>query len=143
MAADILVDTGPLLALVDRRDQWHRRCAAVWQHLRFPLLTSESVLNEFFYLLRANARSIEPGWTLVRSGAITVGAITDQDLPGIRALMKQCADLPMDFADATLVHLAQRERLNTIFTVDSDFLVYRLRGRERFRVLPGFGRTRN
>jgi predicted nucleic acid-binding protein len=61
----------------------------------------------------------------------------DSDLPELNALMAQYADRPMDFADATLVHLASRERLSTILTVDhDDFETYRLPGRKKFTIFP-------
>jgi predicted nucleic acid-binding protein len=70
-----------------------------------------------------------------------LGTITDGDLPALEALMARYRDRPMDFADATLVHLAARESLTTILTVDNDdFETYRITGRRRFRVLPGRGR---
>jgi hypothetical protein len=79
-----------------------------------------------------------PAWSFVRSGALTLGSITDVDLAAISALMHRYHDRPMDFADATLVHLAERESLATILTVDvSDFQTYRIDGRKRFRILPG------
>ncbi len=136
MVASILIDTGPMLAMINRRDQWHGRCTAILPRLPLPFLTSEAVLTELLYLVRADRRAAEAAWNFVNSGAITLGAIGDQDLPGLQSLMKQYADVPMDFADATLVYLAQRERLTTVFTIDSDFLVYRIGGRQRFRVLP-------
>lgn len=136
MAASILIDTGPMLAMTNRRDRWHKRCVAILPRLPLPLLTSEAVLTELLYLVRADLRASQAVWSFVNSGAITLGAIGDQDLPGLASLMKQYADVPMDFADATLVYLAQRERLNTVFTLDSDFLVYRIGRHQRFRVLP-------
>ncbi len=61
----------------------------------------------------------------------------DPDLPDLQVLMRKYRDRPMDFADATLVHLAQRESLSTVFTIDhSDFATYRISGRKRFRLLP-------
>jgi hypothetical protein len=80
---------------------------------------------------------MESAWRLVRSGAIVLAAIEDAELPHLQALMSRYADRPMDFADATLVYLARREGLSTIFTVDrADFDTYRIEGRRRFRVLP-------
>lgn len=73
----------------------------------------------------------------MRSGAVTVLLIEDGDLSELEALMKRYADRPMDFADATLVCLGRRERLNTVFTVDhDDFETYRVDGRRRFRIVP-------
>jgi uncharacterized protein len=68
---------------------------------------------------------------------VTVLPISDSDLPDLEALMIRYADRPMDFADATLVHLARREELVTIFTIDhDDFETYRIEGRRRFRIVP-------
>jgi len=80
---------------------------------------------------------MEAAWRFVRSGAIVMAAIEDSELSQMQALMSRYADHPMDFADATLVYLAKREGLSTIFTVDhADFDTYRIEGRRRFRVLP-------
>jgi hypothetical protein len=133
-----LVDTGALLALLDRDDRWHQRCAEAFATLRLPLATSAAVLAELFHLLGDDRRELTAAWGLLRSGAVTVLPIDDVDLPELEALMKRYADRPMDFADATLVHLARRERLNTVFTVDQDdFETYRIDGRKRFRIVPG------
>jgi uncharacterized protein len=75
-------------------------------------------------------------WGLLRTRSITVLPIQDGDLPDLERLMLKYADRPMDFADATLVRLAEREGLTTILTVDRDFEVYRIGGRKAFRVLP-------
>lgn len=73
----------------------------------------------------------------MRSGALTIRPIQDSDLFELHALMAQYADRPMDFADATLVHLEARERLSMILTVDhDDFETYRLPGRKKFTILP-------
>ena len=138
MPAKGLVDTGALLALLDRDDGWHERCAEAFATLRLPLATSAAVLAELFQLLGDDRRELTAAWGLLRSGAVTVLSIDDFDLPDLEALMKRYADRPMDFADATLVHLARRERLNTVFTVDhDDFETYRIEGRKRFRIVPG------
>lgn len=95
------------------------------------------MLTELFHLLGDNARDVELAWTFIRSGAVTVVPISDRDLPDIEALMRKYRDRPMDFADATLVHLAQRESLSTVFTIDhDDFETYRVGGRKRLRILP-------
>lgn len=132
-----LVDTGALLALLDRHDRWHRPCVEAFRSLRLPLLTSEAVLTELFHLIGDDVRDVAAAWALLRSGAITLGSIADEELQPLAALMHRYQDRPMDFADATLVHLAQQERLTTIFTVDfADFETYRIEGRKRFRILP-------
>jgi predicted nucleic acid-binding protein len=135
--ANALIDTGAILALLDRSDRWHRICMDAFRQLRLPLLTSEAVLTELFHLVGDRKREVEAAWKFVRSGAIVMAAVTDAELPQMHALMSKYWDHPMDFADATLVHLAQRESLSTILTVDhTDFATYRIQGRRRFRVLP-------
>ena len=77
-------------------------------------------------------------WSFLRSGPVTVLPIGDKDLPDLEALMVRYSDRPMDFADATLVHLARREELITVFTIDhDDFETYRIEGKRRFRIVPG------
>lgn len=137
MPAEGLIDTGPILALLDRNDPWHRPCVEAFAELRLPLMTSAAVLAEVFHMIPDGRRVLEEAWTLVRSGAITVASIADDDLGPVHALMIRHRDRPMDFADATLVHLAQRESLAEIFTIDhDDFETYRIEGRRRFRVVP-------
>jgi predicted nucleic acid-binding protein len=108
-----------------------------FRQLRLPLVTSEAVLTELFHLVGDNRHEMEAAWKFVRSGAVLVLPIEDLELQVIRTLMLRYWDRPMDFADATLVHLAKRESLSTVFTVDrGDFETYRIDGRRRFRLLP-------
>jgi uncharacterized protein len=137
MAADALVDTGAILALLDKTDRWHRLCVDTFQQLRLPLLTSEAVVTELFHLVGDSRHEMETAWKFLRSGAIRVAVIEDSELPEIRDLMFRYWDRPMDFADATLVYLARREGLITVFTVDqADFGTHRIEGRKRFRIFP-------
>ena len=137
MLASALIDTGAILALLDRDDRWHRTCVNTFASLRLPLLTSAAVLAELFHLVGDHRRGVATAWKFLRSGAVTVASIDDTDLATLDALMARYHDRPMDFADATLVHLARRESLCTIFTIDhDDFETYRIEGRRRFRVVP-------
>lgn len=137
MNVNALIDTGAILALLDRTDRWHQVCVDVFQQLRLPLMTSEAVLTEMFHLVGDSSREIEAAWKFVRSGAILLASIDGSEIPQIQMLMSRYADRPMDFADATLVYLAKREVLSTVFTVDhADFSTYRIEGKRQFRVLP-------
>ena len=137
MAIDALVDTGAILALLDRNDRWHSMCFAAFPKLRLPLVTSQAVLTELFYMVGDSRHETDAAWKFVRSGAIRLEGIKDSELPDIQTLMAQYWDRPMDFADATLVHLARREGLSTVFTVDhAGFQTYRIDGRRKFRILP-------
>ena len=116
MAADALIDTGAILALLDRTDRWHDSCVNAFRRLRLPLLTSEAVLTELFHLVGDGRREMEAAWKFVRSGALDLGTIGNAELPHVHALMSRYWDRPMDFADATLVYLAKRESLSEILT---------------------------
>ena len=135
--AAVLVDAGPLVALVDRSDVHHSSCVAALRRLTGPLLTAWPPLTEAMYLVGPWERAREALWTLVESGAVRIGDLTIADLPRLRALMQQYKDQPMDLADAALVRLAEREGLRRIFTVDRrHFAVYRINGRSRFAIVP-------
>ena len=121
----------------DRTDRWHEACVDALQQLRFPLLTSEAVLTELFYLVGAGRAEMEAAWSMVRMGSIVMATIENAELRDVHTLMSRYWDRPMDFANATLVYLAKRDSLTTILTVDhADFDTYRIEGRRRFRVLP-------
>ena len=94
-----------------------------------------------FHLVGDSARERAALWASLRSGAVRIGEIAAGDLPALDALMARYGDRAMDFADATLVHLAEREALTDIFTIDHDnFETYRIAGRRRFRIIPARGR---
>jgi predicted nucleic acid-binding protein len=132
-----LIDTGAIIAIVDASELWHHACLDALASLQLPLLTTEAILTELFHLIAARNLSVDKAWRFVLSGAILVRPGAESDLSGLHQLMTQYKDRPMDFADATLVHLAARESLSVILTVDhDDFETYRIGGRKRFTILP-------
>jgi predicted nucleic acid-binding protein len=133
-----LADTGAILAYLDRGDAWHERCRDAFHELRLPLLTSLAVLTELFHLVGDSERETAAAWRFMRPGAVSLLTITDAELPKIEALMRKYADRPMDLADATLVYLAHRESIGTVYTIDhDDFETYRIGSRKRFHLVPG------
>lgn len=137
MFARGLIDTGALLALLDRDDKWHSACAAAFDEIRLPLATTAAVLAEFFHLLGTSRRAHEAAWQLLRSGAITLVGLDDSDLPELQSLMERYRDRPMDFADATLVLAGSKLKISEILTIDhDDFETYRMSGRRKFRIAP-------
>jgi predicted nucleic acid-binding protein len=132
-----IIDSGAILALLDDRDEWHDRCRHAFEDIRLPLATSAAALAELFHLLFRERRDAAAAWAFLRSGAIRILPITDSDSGELERLMRRYADRPMDFADATLVRLAEREALTTILTVDhDDFETYRIGAKKRFRIVP-------
>ena len=137
MVADTVIDTGAILALLDRDDSWHKACSEAFNEIRLPVVTSDAVLTELFHLVGDRKSDVQVAWEFVRSGAITLSAILEEDFGALEALMAEYHDRPMDFADATLVHLARRHSISQVFTVDhDDFETYRIDGRRRFRIVP-------
>lgn len=137
MNASALIDTGAILALLDRDDEWHGACHQAFDATPLPLLTTEAVLTEAFHLTTRDFGDIRGLWTMLSTGSIRLAEITHEELPEIHVLMTKYRDRPMDFADATLVHLAARESLSLILTIDhDDFETYRIGGRKRFTILP-------
>ena len=133
----ILVDAGPLIALVKANDQHHRECRAVFQTLRKPMGTVWPVLTEAMYLLGSLPQAQENIWEMIVRGAVEILPLGPDDIPRIRELRRQYGNHPMDLADAALIRVAEREHIRRIFTVDrKDFAVYRLHGRIRPSILP-------
>jgi len=132
----ILVDAGPLIALIHADDRSHDRCQAALAAIREPLGTVWPAVVEAMYLLRT-WRSQEVLWKMLETGAVALLPLALPDLARMRTLMKKYRDLPMDLADAALVRAAERERIRRIFTLDRrDFSVYRPHGIERFTLIP-------
>ena len=126
----ILIDAGPLVALVDADDQYHEKCVDCLKTLREPLVTVWPPLVEAVYLLGDLPKAQEALWEMLARGAVQLMSLGMADIPRIRELMIKYADQPMDLADAALVRVAEREGIRRIFTVDrNDFGVYRLHGR--------------
>jgi uncharacterized protein len=133
----ILVDAGPLVALVNADDQYHSRCVAALETFREPMGTVWPAVTEAMYFLAEQPRAQEALWEMIDRGALQLLTLDAEDVPRIRELMKKYAKRPMDLADAALLRVAEREGIRKIFTVDRrDFSVYRLHGRTRPKLLP-------
>jgi uncharacterized protein len=137
MRDDVLIDAGPLVALIDRSDSWHPLCRSALEELDASLTTVWPALAEASHLLKHVVGGRENLLRLMESEIFNLAHLDRGDLPRIRELMLKYHDLPMDLADAALVRVAERDRITTIFTVDRrDFEVYRPAGIARFRILP-------
>ena len=132
-----LLDTGFLVALLDRNERNHERCVAVLKAFSGDLLTTEPVLTEAMYLLgpswRAQKSCIE---FVLRGGAVLVPQ-SSASLTRAASLMEKYSNVPMDFADATLVVLAEETGADEVLTLDRrGFSAYRMHGRKSFSILP-------
>jgi uncharacterized protein len=127
----IVVDAGPLIALFDRDDRHHRRAVEFVRIRQLRLITNLPVLTEATFLLRF---SIEAQRDLLSWAhrSLEIDQDTSADLPRIIALLDIYRDLPADFADASLVALAERLSVSRVASIGSDFAVYRLPGKRPF-----------
>ena len=133
----ILVDTGPLVALIHEDDNEHRICKETFLTFSEPLGTVWPVLTEAMYLLSFSWEGQNALWEMIQAGAVEILPLGSDDVARMRELMRKYRDLPMDLADAALVRVAERERLRRIFTLDRrDFQIYRPSRMGRFAVLP-------
>ncbi len=133
----ILVDAGPLVALVDADDQHHGKCAAALREVREPLATVWPPLVEAMYLLSDLPLGQEALWEMLERGVVFLLPLDTGDFPRMRELMRKYANRPMDLADAALLRVAEREGIRKIFTIDrKDFSVYRLHNRTRPTLIP-------
>jgi predicted nucleic acid-binding protein len=133
----VLVDAGPLIALIDRGDQHHARCVETLKALREPLVSVWPAITEAMYLLGPLWQAQAALWEMLESGAVELAPLDADDVPRMTALMGKYRNLPMDLADAALVRVAEREHLRQVFTLDQrDFRVYRALGLGRLSLLP-------
>lgn len=127
----IVVDAGPLIALFDRDDRHHRRAVEFVAACRSRLVTNLPALTEATFLLRFSVEA-QRDLLLWAHRSLEIDGSTSADLPRIVALLDKYRDMPADFADASLVALAERLNLSRVASVDRDFAIYRALGKRAF-----------
>ena len=137
MAAELLLDTGALVSILDHRQNLHRSCGEALRSWAGPVVSTEAVLTEACHLLARTPRGRATCIDFFLRGAAVLLPLSRPLLSRVHDLVEQYADLPMDLADATLVALAEQIGTETVLTTDRrDFEVYRIKGKRRFRILP-------
>jgi uncharacterized protein len=137
VAGELLLDTGALVSLLDRSQKRHEAFARFFGEWERPVVSTEAVLTEATHLLGGLKGGRQACIDFFLSGGALLVPATKGSLRRSRDLVKQYADLPMDYADATLVVLAEDLGTNVVFTTDRrDFAVYRIKGRRHFDVVP-------
>jgi len=128
MAAAI-VDTGPLVAFLDRAERHHRWVAERIEELEAPLLVCEPVLAEAMYLLARFSGAQDALFRLLDNGALSIAFRIEENVEALRKLHRKYRDRPMSLADACIVRMAEIHERHAVLTLDSDFSVYRKHGR--------------
>ena len=134
----LLVDTGPLVALLNARDQHHAWARATFDTVAPPLATCEAVLSEACFLVRKLPGGPAAVLALVERGVVEVPFRLADELPAVAKLMKRYASVPMSLADACLVRMAELDSKARIVTCDSDFAIYRKHGRQALALIAPF-----
>jgi predicted nucleic acid-binding protein len=128
-ATRVLVDTGPLVAYLNRHDRHHPWAVKCWSALFEPLWTCEAVVSEAAFVLQSERLSVEPLLRLLERRLVRIGFAMDDHRADVIRLLRKYADQPMSVADACLVRMAELTDSCQVFTTDEDFRVYRRKGR--------------
>ena len=131
----ILIDSGPLIALFDASDAYHKEIVEFLKSNPCVLVTTLASITEVLYLLDFNKQAQLDFLEWVYRGGVEIFPIGNDDIKRIKQLMDTYRDVPMDFADACLVYVAEKLKLDEIVTIDRDFLIYRIGKRKRFKIV--------
>jgi len=130
-----IVDTGPLVAFVDRAEQYHQWAIARIEELEAPLLVCEPVLAEAMHLLGRLSRAQDALFGLLENNALRIAFRMEEHLASLRRLLAKYSDRPMSLADACVVRMAEIYERHAILTLDSDFAVCRKHGKVPLAVI--------
>jgi uncharacterized protein len=130
MSRVVLADSGPLVALFHQNDFAHRWALARFREFTEPLLTCEAALTEAIHLLRKVPPAQANLLSLWQRDLLRIGFSAENEKASIRRLLHRFADVPISFADASLVRMSEIHTVCLVWTLDSDFRVYRRSGRQ-------------
>jgi hypothetical protein len=132
---EVLIDSGPLIALFDASDKYHQDAVDFIKRNKFKLVTTIASITETLHLLDFNRNAQIDFLEWIHRGAVEINNIENIDFQRLKELTEKYRDLPMDFADSCLVYLAEKLNLDTIATIDRDFSIYRIHGRKKFKTI--------
>jgi predicted nucleic acid-binding protein len=132
----VLLDTGVLVALLDRSERLHEACAKAVQEIEAPLITCEAVITESCYLLRNLAGAAELVVENIAAGIFQIPLQLSREAAGVKQILRKYRDRKIDLADACLIRLADEFGTADILTLDGDFAIYRWGRNKAFRMLP-------
>jgi uncharacterized protein len=137
VTAGTLIDTGPLVALIDRSEAAHRSCLDGLAQVQAPVVTTWPVVTEAMHLVHSGGWHAQKLlWELLEGMDAELEPLGSGSAARVKDLMERYRDVPMSLADASLVAAAEERGVGRIFTLDAHFHAYRARGRARFEILP-------
>ena len=129
----ILIDAGPLIALFHSGDNHHKNILNFIKKGKYCFVSTLAVFTEVTYFLSVNIKALQDFFEWVTFHGVILSDINQHDMPRIAEITKKYADLPMDFADATLFITAEKTGIKKIISLDKDFDIYRLHGKEKIK----------
>lgn len=132
----VLLDTGVIVALLDRSEQSHTACANAISNLEAPLITCEAVISESCYLLRKLTGASEAVIDNVIAGIFQIPFQLSRESAGVKGILRKYRDQEIDFADACLIRMAEEFETADVLTLDRDFTLYRWGRNKPFRLMP-------
>ena len=137
MIEPVLLDTGPLVACLSRRDAGHQCCLKQLRRLKKPPVTCWPVLTEAVWLLCTIPQAVQTLFTMVNAREIRIASFGEEASDYLASFLERYHSLHTDLADAALVFLAEREAIDTVFTLDrKDFSIYRLTNGKALQIIP-------
>lgn len=130
MAKTVLIDSGPIVAVLRKRDQYHAWARAHFESRNESFATCEAVISESHFLLQGAPGSAEALYSLLERGVINVPFSLATQLTETVRLIRRYRDVPISLADACLVRMAELEESTMVFTTDTDFRLFRRNGRQ-------------
>lgn len=143
MKRKIILDTGPLVAVLNLRDTYHNWAKAQFAEIAPPLLSCEAVISEACFLLRALPDGPRTVLALLNHGIVEIPFRLAEEVDPVLRLLTRYASVPMALADACLVRMAEQHAKGTVMTLDKDFHIYRKQGRQVVpTIMPEVARRR-
>ncbi len=131
----IIADTGVIVGLIYEKDQWHEFSAEKAAALPVPYFTCEAVITESCFLLQEVRDGEQKVLEMIERGVLQIDFSLSAEVENIKVLMKKYADVPMSLADACLVRMSELIENSVVFTIDSDFWIYRKNGKKEIPLI--------